>query len=252
MYAGDIAAAVGLRSVRPATRCATRSKPIVLESMDFPEPVISLAIEPKTKADQEKLGHGPRQADGRGSDVPREDRRADRPGRHRRHGRAAPRDHRRPPEARVQRRGERRQAAGRLQGNADASGRRRGPVRASRPAAAASTATRRFTSFRGEPGTGYDVRERDRRRLDSEGVHQADRPGHQGSDHARRPRRLPGGRCGDRAVRRVVPRRGLVGNGVQDRRLDGVPGCREEGEAGAARAGDARRGRRARRITWAT
>jgi elongation factor G len=43
----------------------------------------------------------------------------------------------------------------------------------------------------------------------------------------------------DRAVRRLVPRRRLVGNGVQDRRLDGVQGCREAGQAGAARAGDA-------------
>ena len=43
----------------------------------------------------------------------------------------------------------------------------------------------------------------------------------------------------------VVPRRRLVGNGVQDRRIDGVPGRGEEGQAGAARAGDARRGRRA-------
>ena len=45
-------------------------------------------------------------------------------------------------------------------------------------------------------------------------------------------------------VRRLVPRRRLVGNGVQDRRLDGVPGRGEESQAGAARAGDARRGGR--------
>ena len=71
----------------------------------------------------------PAEAEGRGSDLPRADRRADRPGDHRRHGRAAPRNHRRPPEARVQRRGDGRQAAGRLQGNADAPGRRRDEVR---------------------------------------------------------------------------------------------------------------------------
>jgi len=58
VYAGDIAAAVGLRSVSTGDTICDEKKPVVLESMDFPEPVISLAIEPKTKADQEKLGAG--------------------------------------------------------------------------------------------------------------------------------------------------------------------------------------------------
>jgi elongation factor G len=58
VYAGDIAAAVGLRSVSTGDTLCDEKQPIVLESMDFPEPVISLAIEPKTKADQEKLGVG--------------------------------------------------------------------------------------------------------------------------------------------------------------------------------------------------
>ena len=56
--AGDIAAAVGLKSVTTGDTLCDEKKPIVLERMVFPEPVISLAIEPKTKADQEKLGHG--------------------------------------------------------------------------------------------------------------------------------------------------------------------------------------------------
>jgi elongation factor G len=58
VYAGDIAAAVGLRSVATGDTICDEKRPVVLESMDFPEPVISLAIEPKTKADQEKLGMG--------------------------------------------------------------------------------------------------------------------------------------------------------------------------------------------------
>jgi elongation factor G len=58
VYAGDIAAAVGLKSVTTGDTLCDEKKPIVLESMDFPEPVISLAIEPKTKGDQEKLGVG--------------------------------------------------------------------------------------------------------------------------------------------------------------------------------------------------
>ncbi|MGH9346421.1 MAG: elongation factor G [Vicinamibacterales bacterium] len=58
VYAGDIAAAVGLRQVSTGDTLCDEKKPVVLESMDFPEPVISLAIEPKTKGDQEKLGQG--------------------------------------------------------------------------------------------------------------------------------------------------------------------------------------------------
>jgi elongation factor G len=58
VYAGDIAAAVGLKQVSTGDTLCDEKKPIVLESMDFPEPVISLAIEPKTKTDQEKLGVG--------------------------------------------------------------------------------------------------------------------------------------------------------------------------------------------------
>jgi elongation factor G len=58
VYAGDIAAAVGLKSVSTGDTICDEKRPVVLESMDFPEPVISLAIEPKTKVDQEKLGLG--------------------------------------------------------------------------------------------------------------------------------------------------------------------------------------------------
>src|SRR6187431_2844805 len=58
VYAGDIAAAVGLRTVSTGDTICDEKTPIVLESMDFPEPVISLAIEPRTKVDQEKLGVG--------------------------------------------------------------------------------------------------------------------------------------------------------------------------------------------------
>jgi elongation factor G len=58
VYAGDIAAAVGLKQVSTGDTLCDDKRPIVLESMDFPEPVISLAIEPKSKGDQEKLGVG--------------------------------------------------------------------------------------------------------------------------------------------------------------------------------------------------
>jgi elongation factor G len=56
VYAGDIAAAVGLKNVTTGDTICVEESPIILESMDFPVPVISVAIEPKTKGDQEKLG----------------------------------------------------------------------------------------------------------------------------------------------------------------------------------------------------
>jgi elongation factor G len=56
VYAGDICAAVGLKQVVTGDTICDEKAPILLESIDFPAPVIQLAIEPKTKADQEKLG----------------------------------------------------------------------------------------------------------------------------------------------------------------------------------------------------
>ncbi len=55
---GDIVAAVGLKAVRTGDTLAAAGAPIQLESMTFPDPVISVAIEPKTKGDQDKLGNG--------------------------------------------------------------------------------------------------------------------------------------------------------------------------------------------------
>ncbi len=56
VYAGDIAAAVGLKDTTTGDTLANEADPILLETMVFPEPVISVAIEPKTKADQDKMG----------------------------------------------------------------------------------------------------------------------------------------------------------------------------------------------------
>ena len=55
-YAGDIAAAVGLKNTTTGDTLCDEAHPVVLESMEFPEPVIRVAIEPKTKAGQEKMG----------------------------------------------------------------------------------------------------------------------------------------------------------------------------------------------------
>jgi elongation factor G len=58
VWAGDIAAAVGLRNVTTGDTICDANAPVVLESIQFPAPVIALAVEPKTKSDQEKLSNG--------------------------------------------------------------------------------------------------------------------------------------------------------------------------------------------------
>ena len=219
--------------------------------MDFPEPVISLAIEPKTKSDQEKLGVGLAKLMG-------ED-----------------------PTFRVKTDEQTGQVVIAGMGELHLEIivdrlKREFSVEASvgkpqvayketltRPADgemkyAKQTGGRgqyghvKIHLFPGEPGTGYIFENEVDAGLDSEGIHQAGRRRHQGSAHPRRARRLPDRRRADRALRRLVPRRRLVGNGVQDRRLDGVPGRGEEGEAGAARADHAASKWSSRRTTWAT
>ena len=56
VYSGDIAAAIGLKSTATGDTLTAEDAPVILESMEFPEPVIQVAIEPKTKADQDKMG----------------------------------------------------------------------------------------------------------------------------------------------------------------------------------------------------
>ncbi len=56
LYAGEIGAVVGLKNTITGDTLASSEDPVILERMDFPEPVISVAVEPKTKADQEKMG----------------------------------------------------------------------------------------------------------------------------------------------------------------------------------------------------
>ena len=112
--AGDIAAVVGLKSTVTGDTLCDPDNPVVLESIKFPEPVIDIAIEPKTKADQDKMGAG---ACAPGEEDPTFRVRygpGDRPDDHLGHGRASPRSHRRPHAARVPGRRERRPAAGGL------------------------------------------------------------------------------------------------------------------------------------------
>ena len=65
--AGDIVALAGLKTTTTGDTLADQAHPVVLERMEFPEPVIEIAVEPRTKADQEKMGGGPDAACRRGS-----------------------------------------------------------------------------------------------------------------------------------------------------------------------------------------
>ena len=69
-YAGDICAGVGLKQTSTGDTLAAPDAPIRLETIEFPEPVIAVAIEPKTKVDQEKLGDRPRPPRRGGPDLP--------------------------------------------------------------------------------------------------------------------------------------------------------------------------------------
>ena len=162
---------VGLKNTSTGDTLAIETAPIRLESMDFPEPVISVAIEPKTKGDQDKLGAGLQRLDRRGPDLPRPHGRRDGADAHLGHGRAPPRDHRRPPDARVQRRRERRPPAGRvprddLEARREDRGQVRPPDRRPRP-----VRPRRDQHGAGRAGRGLRVPRQDRRRQDPARVH---------------------------------------------------------------------------------
>ena len=155
VFTGDIVAAVGLKNTTTGDTLCDPAHPIVLERMEFPQPVISVAIEPKTKVDQDKLGKALARALRGGPDLPGPHRRRDRPDHHRGHGRAPPRGARRPDDARVRRRRQRR--ASRRSPTARRSPRRSRRSRSAtsaRPAVAASTATWSSPSSRPAPAAG--------------------------------------------------------------------------------------------------
>ena len=118
-FAGDIVALAGLKDTRTGDTLCDPQNPVILEKMEFPEPVIEIAIEPKSKADQEKLGVALAEARRRGSVVPRLDRSGIRSDHPQGHGRAASRHQGRYPEAHLQGRRQHRRAAGRLSREAD-------------------------------------------------------------------------------------------------------------------------------------
>ena len=112
--AGNIYAAVGLKDTRTGDTLCDEKKPIILEKMIFPEPVISIADRAEDQGRRREARRRAAEARRRRPVVPRPHRRRVGPDDHQRHGRAPPRHHLRPPEARVQGRVERRQARGRV------------------------------------------------------------------------------------------------------------------------------------------
>ena len=70
-YTGDIVALAGLKDVTTGDTLCDPTKPVILERMEFPDPVIEVAVEPKTKADQEKLGVALHRLGAGGPVVPR-------------------------------------------------------------------------------------------------------------------------------------------------------------------------------------
>ena len=240
--AGQIVAVMGLKDTTTGETLSDMAKPVQLESMDFPAPVIEQAIEPKTKSDQEKLGMAIQR-------LAEED-----------------------PTFRVHTDDETGQTiiAGmgelHLEVLIDRMKREfRVEANIGKPQVAyretlrrpvdegrlrAQEAVRRFWPVRqgdhrsraAGARVGLLVRQRRHRRSDPEGVHPGGRRRHPGRHAVRRAGRLPGGRHQGHAAGRRVPRCRLLRARLPDRRLDGLQGGRPTGRPGSAGAGDGRRG----------
>ncbi len=157
VYAGDIVAGIGFKNTRTGDTLCDPRQPVVLESLEFPEPVIQVAVEPKTKADQDKMSKALfalSEEDPTFRVQTDEETGADP---HLRHGRAAPRGPRRPHDARVQGRGDRRASR-----RSPTARRSRTPSTAtptctrSRPVARVSTPRSSSRSSPPGPGGGYE------------------------------------------------------------------------------------------------
>ena len=152
---GNIYAAVGLRDTRTGDTLCDEKHPILLEQMIFPDAGHLDRHRAEDQGRRREARRGPAEARRRGPVVPHAHRRGVGADHHQRDGRAPPRDHRRPPQARVQGRVERRQARGRVPRGHHQEGRVRVQVRQAvrRPRPVRSRAS--WRSSRGERGTGF-------------------------------------------------------------------------------------------------
>ena len=247
VYAGDIAAAIGLKDTTTGDTLTVENHPLVLENITFPEPVIAVAIEPKTKVDQEKMGVALQR-------LSEED-----------------------PTFRVHTDEETGQTIIEGMGelhlevivdrmlrefSVDANvGKPQVSYRETvRKEAHGVGRFVRQSGGRGqyghaeinvepnETGAGLRVRRQDRRRQDPARVHRPGRQGHRGGAGERRHRRVPDGRRQGDPGRRQLPRRGLQRDGVHGGRLDGRQGRRPQGQARPAGADHEGRGQHARGV----
>ena len=240
-YAGDIIALAGLKEARTGDTLCDLQKPVILEKMEFPDPVIEIAVEPKTKADQEKLGmalqrlaaedpsfrvstdpeSGQTRLKGMGElhldikvDILRRTYKVD-------VNVGAPQVAYRETITRSIKHTVHPQEAER----------RLRPVRAGR---VRGQAERRRQ--------GQSLRSEDRRRHGAEGIHPRRREGLRVGADLRSADRLPGGRRHRHPRRRQVPRRRLVGARLRDRHPRRFARSAEDGRPGAARADHEGRG----------
>ncbi len=139
--AGDIVAVTGLKSTATGETLVDKAHPIVLEAMDFPEPVVSAALEARAGADIEKVDGGPAEARLGRSDLPGEDRREHGPDRHLGDGGTPPGDPGGAAHAGVQPEGPARPPTGDLPRDDPLDGPQRGTFREGRPAAGTTSAT---------------------------------------------------------------------------------------------------------------
>ena len=242
VFSGDIVAAVGLKNTTTGETLCDPSHPIVLERMEFPEPVIHVAVEPKTKADQDKLGKAL-------SSLSEEDptfsvRTDDETGQTIIGGMGELHlevlvDRMMREFAVVANVG---QAAGGLPRDDHAAGRgRRGAVHPP-DRWPGSVRPRDHQPRADRPGWWLRVRRQGQGRRRAPGVHLRGRRRHPGGDGGWRDCRIcPRGRAGD-PHRRFEPRCGLQRDGVQDRRVDRLQEGGPDGQAGPARADHAGRG----------
>ena len=175
-FAGDIVALAGLKEVRTGDTLCDAQKAVILEKMEFPDPVIEIAIEPKSKADQEKLGVALAKLAAEDPSFRVSTDQESGPDHPQGHGRAPSRHQGRHPQAHLQGRRQYRRAAGRLSREDHAhrdqglypqeADRRLGSVRAHQDRGRAAAAGHRLR-----------IREQGRRRHGAEGVHPGRREG---------------------------------------------------------------------------
>ena len=248
--AGHIYAVIGLKDTTTGDTLSDSQHQVVLESMTFPEPVIEVAIEPKTKADQEKLGlaiqklaeEDPTFRVEQNSDTGQTvikgmgelhlDILVDRMKR----------------EFNVEANVGKPQVAYRETIKKAVEKSRLHPQEADRWIRPVREDPVRDRAARGHGRQDVRVREQGHRWPHPARVHRLGRPGLPGRHERRRPRRLPDGRRQGDPARRRVARRRLVRDGVQDRRLDGLQGGRPQGEPRHPRAAHGRRGAYARGV----